>query len=184
MANLLGEITGRPKDSDDEIIKEASQKFAVDLMKWCKAGGEQHCTIKEFEEDAFEVLDGCFSHYDGYKIAKALEDDHYYSADESLVDICSGAWNYVHEAHSKALKIWIKDNNVVCPFKIGDTVKYYRNVGGWRTGVIKNIDNTRAECTCFNIEYGHSIPNGGCTVTGDLVHFENMELVKDTENGI
>ncbi len=179
MANLLGEITGRPKDSDGEIIKEASKRFAIDLMKWCMAGGEQHCTIEEFEEDAFEVLDSCFSDYDGYKIAKCLEDDHYYSADESLVDLCSNVWNYIHEAHSKALKRWIKDNNVVCPFKIGDTVSYNR-LGVRKTGMIKVINADRADCVVCNEADGHGIERGGIKVTGALVNFEDMTLVKES----
>lgn len=178
MANLLGEITGRPKEHDDAILKEASLKFAEELWRWCKSHGDK-APIEEYEETAFEVIQNCFGNYDGYHIANVLEDHHHYSADESLVGICSGVWVHVENAYSKALSLWIKDNNVVCPFNIGDKVAYYRNVSGNRIGLIKEIYKDIAICTVFNADYGHGVVNGGCTQLGDCVNFEDITLVED-----
>ena len=155
-------LVPRPKSDAPSILEEAAEIMAPKVMEWCQQEGEQLTDddLPQFKKHLAEVFDRVgYKGFDGYDLAKGLEDMHGYSPDSSLVEILDEAFHYVREAHQKAIKSWVKDNNIVVPFAVGDKVKVKQPFKKDVIGTITKIDAETAICFVNCPELGHRPPS-------------------------
>lgn len=151
----------RPKDNAPSILEKAAEMLAPSVMEWCQQedGWLRDDDLPDFKHDLSDVMKRTwYKGGDGYDLAKALEDMHGYSPNSELVDILNDAARHVREAHEKAVKNWVKDNNIVVPFAIGDKVKVKQPFKKDVIGTITKIDAETAICFVNCPELGHRPP--------------------------
>lgn len=96
----------RPKITH-EIIAGAAAAF-------CKRHGWDNDQANDLTESYFYD-----PHIDGYKLAKALDDECGWEIDAMDVDALDNFGDEVREAHRQACIAWARDNNIQPPLPIG-----------------------------------------------------------------
>lgn len=96
----------RPK-----VTKEIVSSAAVDF---CARNGWTEQQAEDLAEAYFDTL-----YPDGYKLARALDDDYYWDMDAQTVDTLDGFYSVVCETHKQVCIAWARDNNIQPPLPIG-----------------------------------------------------------------
>ena len=164
--------TKRPMRSDDFVIKKAAELMLPDFLEWL---GEDAQDTEYELKTLIEVFDRAFD-FDGYEMAKLLDEKHYGSNTE-LVDVMSNAYRKVDEAHRNAVSEWIRAYNIQPQLAVGDVVPCSRKVHGQPaqelSGEITAIDTKQAKYTIFVASLGHV--KEGLGTHGFVVPFEDIE---------
>lgn len=159
----MSEISKRPKDTDFHALAE---ELYPQVKDWLMGGGPfNEAEEKEYVLDQLaDALDSSCG-LDGYQIARHLDQDHSWDEiDANLVDILDGAAGYQHRAKQKAIKEWVKVNNITCRFNIGDIVSFkVRNFGSdnKETGEITRINAEDATYVIYCEHRGHKREGNG-----------------------
>lgn len=109
--------TSRPTQHDPRIAEIVADKLTPRLVAHLDENRPD-----EVRRDILAVLQDEFE-WDGYKLARSLERDHYWDCDSGIVEILDRAGFERHNAHDALIAEWVKANGVKCRFKGGDTVK-------------------------------------------------------------
>ena len=124
----------RPSSRTSKGTYEEAKVEIIKVLNRCKAlDGED-------VEEAFECICG---HYDvdGYALAKRLDEECSWSPVTEDVDELDDIGQILYEALQSRQKNWVKENNIIVPFKIGDVVSFEH--GAPMTGtIIRIIEDT------------------------------------------
>jgi hypothetical protein len=176
----------RPSREDPEVLKSAAEKLAVKVEKWeDEEDGGQKSTDEaenatEHETLVKALIDAMrYGHDDGYELSEKLNTSLYINPDAQLVEILDDASHFKYNAYSVVLKKWVADNNIVCPFKLGDKVIYYKKEYRFQTGEpldgeITSIHADTATCTVFVESEGHV--KQGVGSHGYIVAYEDIGI--------
>jgi hypothetical protein len=107
----------RPNSQSAEVLAMVANDLMPHILQW----GKWDENDREAQEVAAQLLEVLGGRDDGYKMAKTLEDRHYWDSDAELVDILEGA--DFHSANRTAVMAWITDNGVKANFEAGRQVE-------------------------------------------------------------
>jgi hypothetical protein len=122
-------MTARPTIKDEAVRYAAVKELVRPVLAWIDVQDDPptHASVLK------ELLAATAIHTsDGYKIAKKLDADFDYEADEELVEILSHFSAHLHAARDTAVREWLKTANITSPC-VNDKVTYvgtqYTTVG-------------------------------------------------------
>lgn len=106
--------TPRPSSTDKTIVRLATDDFSKEIHKYYP---QQSC--EEWQRDLY-----CVYHpaSDGYEMAKELEEKGY-SPDSQMVELLENYHSHISSHHTKAIKQWVKYENITLSYKVGDNVE-------------------------------------------------------------
>ncbi len=105
----------RPSRWSEAVLVEAATRMAPEFANWCQ---------EPVSDDLVKCLAKAMRHeYDGYKIARNLENYSGVDPDEELVDILSGCHSIVDDALKNAEQQWVKYREIAPKHKVGDRVR-------------------------------------------------------------
>ncbi|HET6346655.1 MAG TPA: hypothetical protein VFH51_17105, partial [Myxococcota bacterium] len=137
---------------------------------------------KEVEEQLEECLAEAWGDFDGYKLAKWLDDKYHWECDAPLVEVLEGASSCVHIAHREAVKAWVEANGITPKLAIGQTVSIIIGRQQKETGQIVAISTESAEYTVKTREFLQRNPDQANVkgAVGVVVPFEQCTLIEET----
>ena len=154
----------RPRIYDEENLIATAKRFAKRLRDHFDGEGE----IEMYERDIVKALP--FTQFDGYRIAKSL-DQSGYEVDAGVVEIFESAGSVAREENRKRVKQWVIDSGILPAFAVGDLVKA-ADCGKIVDGEIVRIDSEQAEYVVFCESLGHVRSGNG--THGLYVPFEKV----------
>lgn len=166
----------RPTKKDGVVIDEASEIVCNDVMQWLENNND-HSKREEVIDQLKEVLKNDFGCYDGYDLAKSLDDYHAYCPDADLVDRLDKTCYIISEAHAKAVKKWIRDYDIRPKFKIGDKVKFVFEMRTYEGEIYKIDDGGKYMIFCEKL--GHV--KKGVGTNGIVLEWEVVEQRNQVE---
>jgi hypothetical protein len=98
-------IPTRPKYSDPAIIEAVAHRLAPCVHQWNPSDSDE----EDIGADLIKLLQGTHD-YDGYKLARELEQYQHYDSDAMLVDILDSTSHLFHEELAKASKAWVEEH--------------------------------------------------------------------------
>lgn len=123
----------RPQKRSGELIQHVAEQLAIQI-------GESG--LPGVIEDLIAVLEGSTG-FDGYELARELEDNFGWGIDAALVDVLDSASALHHFAHEQKVKEWVQRFNVRISFAVGQRVVTNRKN---ERGVIVRLFEETAEC--------------------------------------
>jgi hypothetical protein len=123
----------RPTIRDSEVLARAKPEL-TDLLRCCE------CMEGAQDDDFTRALDIIAKDYehDGYKLAKSLEESLYCIPCFADAEALEGVRFILEKHRSVAEREWVKSENLVIPYKVGDEITF-----GWGkgrlTGVVKKL---------------------------------------------
>lgn len=135
-------MTERPNRYGDQINRQIVEKILPAVLEWLGDDDDE----SGLRNDLMEMLDQDHDG-DGYKLAKWLEDEFYWSADSSLVEILDDVPHKRIKLHTDAVLDWVKANGIKPTLELGTRVAF--NLNGWRPvqGVIVGLYPKTAQYT-------------------------------------
>lgn len=110
----------KEKPTIQDAERAASCILADNLMGHANLGlGDEK---EEIADDIARALESARPSYDGYQIAKSLDDNSYWEVDSDMVSELDDANRIVEEEMKKLLTAWVKETGYVHPYKVGDIV--------------------------------------------------------------
>lgn len=110
-------IPPRPKKVDEAVVEAAATDLADTLIKHDPGLTERDRIIEELTDALASMW-----HTDGYKLAKYMEDCHWWDPDEEIVEVLAGARHALWAAHEDAEAQWVAEHAITPKLAIGDTV--------------------------------------------------------------
>ena len=162
----------RPKRTDDDVIAQAAEKLADELMRWANETENR----AGYVEDARKVIGKC-TYHNSYELAKDLEFKGY-TPDTELVEILEGASLHLYVSHRKAVAAWVQAEGITSPVCIGDTVSFERR-GKRIAGEVTRIEEHTAQVIVCCPDFGHV--REGLGTHGIYVNYEDIQTI--TEQG-
>ena len=135
-------MSERPNRYGKEIDRQIVEKILPKVTEWMM-GDEDESGLRN---DLMEMLDQDHDG-DGYKLARFLEREFYWSADSALVEILDDVPHERIKLHTDAVLEWVKANDIKPTLELGTRVKFKRN--GWEDvqGVIVGFYPETAQYT-------------------------------------
>jgi hypothetical protein len=152
---------------DESVMQAVAVALAPKVMQWDPEGEYEQT---ELVCDLVKAFDNAFD-WDAYKLARAL-DDAGWEVDSSLVDVLDAAASHAYQARDKAIREWVKANDIRPAFKVGDKVQTKRRYNGFE-GEITRIDEELGRYLVFSEARGHVRTGQG--THGTYMDFEDAE---------
>lgn len=117
--------SSRPSIRDDEVIEKTVLELLPRIQQWAASNGEAD-TEQQLEETKSNLIDAIKdSHdYDGYSIAKYLDDTHCWSPDSELVEELDSIHFLLSRFEEEHTKEWVKFFKIKPELKVGDPVVF------------------------------------------------------------
>lgn len=159
----MEDLMPRPSASDAYVRRRAAEIIFPRVWGWL---GREHggCAEPDVIRDLMRVAR---PHADGYELAKTLERDCGWAADDSLVDILGSDW--VDDAVNELTGQWVRCLGIRPRFKIGDNVTVKRQRRSEVAGIVVKVDEELAQ---YGVRYP-DMPENSWTV----VNFEDCDPV-------
>ena len=160
----MSNAPARPLRNHPQVIAFVAAKLEKDVNSWLQVSGDSD------EESCLETLtdvltDTHSSDWDGYKLARALEDEGW-SPDHDLVSTLDRADHFAYDEHHRLVKDWVASNGIQAKLELGREVT--TRIGfEKKTGTIIKIDALEAR-------YHIQVPPQTDT-SAYLVNFEEVE---------
>ena len=159
----------RPKRTDDDVIAQAAERLADELMRWADATENR----AGYVEDAKKVIEKC-TYHNSYELAKDLEFKGY-TPDTELVEILEGASLHLYASHQKAVAAWVQAGGITAPVVcIGDMVSFERQ-GKRISGEITRIEEQTAQVIVCCPDLGHV--REGLGTHGIYACYEELQII-------
>jgi hypothetical protein len=166
----------KPTNNDEAVVRAVVEKLKKPVLAWLEEGGSVD-DEEDSLENLFQALSGAFD-WDGYQLARRLEDRFCWSPDARLVEILSDAEHHRYRAHKDAVAAWVAANGATPKFKVGDRVRYRSFHHGPQEGEITHVDAAQLRYTVFVAALGHVRKGQG--VHGSILEEEQLSLAPET----
>lgn len=135
-------MTERPNRYGKEINQQIVEKILPKVTEWLGDDDDESGLRNDLMEMLDQDHDGC-----GYKLARFLEREFYWSADSSLVEILDDVPHERIKLHTDAVLDWVKANDIKPTLEVGTPVTFKLN--GWKDvqGVIVGLYPETAQYT-------------------------------------
>lgn len=162
----------RPGKFSPEVIAAVAERLLPSVQE--HLGGE----INGHElSDLKDALEDCPEGWDGYTLAKWLDDNAYWRevCDTRLCKILDNAETIAYKVLQALVADWVKANKIEPPFPVGTAVEF---TSGWNklTGKIAAINYGTAEYTVQEDGKTYS-PSESGFVAGYLVPYESVKAI-------
>lgn len=169
----------RPSRYSDEVLRDAAITLAKPVGQWLEGAEPKGARL---EEILFEMLDTAIE-YDGYELAKILEDDLIWAVNAELVEILDGAESAISSAYEEAQKVWVKAHDIRPKYAAGQRLRLPAKLVDFRSEndslVIATIIKVMADVGRYWLncpELGHVHPDSGkCGTTGIFKDYEDID---------
>jgi hypothetical protein len=153
--------TPRPSRFSDGVTWEVARALASDLeFKAYEDAEEEGYDGSEFQAMVETLRDK--HDWDGYALAKYLEDMYHMDMDTDVVNTLDAAYMYQSKAHDAQVKQWVIDNKAVPKYAVDAVVRVARNAPGDElVGVIKTVHATILRYTVYIQEHAEEARAGG-----------------------
>jgi hypothetical protein len=137
-------MTPRPRKTDDDIMATVAKRLIAKVRQWAGFPDEdEEDMLKDLTETLQDSVD-----LDGFKLAKKLEDDHYYlDADSGLADIMGQVDRIAYMLSREKTEAWVVANNITPAFRVGDHVTFEHGWAEQRSGGIVAIRRAEGRYT-------------------------------------
>lgn len=152
----------RPSIFDEAIIRTVARKLSPKVASWLGEGGV------DVSEELFEAIDNALS-WDGYRIARSLEDGAGWEPDEELVRVLERAFTEAHTARDELTRQWVVSEGIKPAHKVGDKVQYKKEATVYE---VTKIDEQLARYVLFSEALGHV--RSGPGTHGSYINFEDV----------
>jgi|GEM_PF-4275243 len=149
--------TKRPAKNTEENIEAAIDMLFPSVWDWLQSAGDSQYENEEREgvrKDLKKAITSCVGDYDGYKIAKNLDDWCMWECDAQLVDILDSFWHFSDRVHHEAVKQWVQEQSINPQHSIGDNITV-KVLDKEYTGVVVGLNPVSATYTVNISELGH-----------------------------
>ena len=165
----------RPTKMDEDVLAKVSELLLPELVQW---GGWPQEQREEDLETLTELLKYSYD-FDGYKLAKKLEDELYCDADSELVGILDRVEGLAYQITEKKVKEWVSANSILPAFKVGDRVKWPHSGRETMTGTVVAIHTDKATYTIQEDGKAYPPPPKGAPdwVSGWIVAYEKASPI-------
>lgn len=160
-------MVDRPTMFDESVMQAVAVALAPKIMQWDPEGEYEQ---DELVADLVKTFDDALN-WDSYKLARAL-DDAGWEVDSALVGVLEEAESRAYEARDKAIREWVKANDIRPAFKVGDMVQTKRRTNGYE-GEITRVDEDMGRYLVFSAARGHVRQGQG--THGTYMDFEDAE---------
>lgn len=146
-------VTSRPRQHDESVIAAVAAKLVEPVMQ---ALGEKPSEQgrKEILSDLAEMLDDKFD-WEGYALAKWLDNEKGYRVDSHFVDILDHASHYAQTETERLTKEWVTAQQLKPRYDVGDSVRFSGRKGIEQTGTIISVNRTTLTYIVFVPGKGH-----------------------------
>lgn len=170
----------RPTIYDEAVIVETVEHMLPEVLGWLEADEKEG---KEISEQLVNVLQDSYE-YDGYKLAKKLDDDYMWSSDAELVEILETVSNAIFAVCTQQTNKWVLENNIKPQYAINDRVTY-KNSNKTTNGVIVDIQLEMGNYLIQNDGEQYSPARYSKTLDkefkcGSIVPFEDCSKIEET----
>jgi len=165
-------IIPRPLELPKAELTEVLRKFVDQILK---TNSVTRYTTKEEIVAELMQLDQYTLSDDGYEIAKELEDVHSgcLNFNAQLVEELDCVSNFLDDKLRENTKNWVKNNNIIPTYKIGDKFEFVNE-----PNYIINLKEKVFYITSINTELGYYLIDADRNMKGGLVTvFEKLEDV-------
>ena len=163
----------RPGKFSPEVIAAVAERLLPSVQE-CLV--EVHGNELDHLKSALE--DCSYGHWEGYKLAKCLDEHYYWSdaCDTQLCEILDNAEAIAYKVCQVLVSDWVKSNKIEPPFPVGTAVEF---VSGWNklTGKVAAINYGTAEYAVQEDGKTYS-PSESGFVEGYLVPYERVKAIE------
>ena len=129
----------RPNRYCDEVVWNVAKPLAADFQ-WQEYADSE---VEGYEGSEFQALVETLrdeTNWDGYALAKHMEETYSMEMDADSVSLLDAAYVYQIKAHDALIKQWVLDTQAVPKYAVDATVRVSRNShGDALVGVIKTV---------------------------------------------
>ena len=111
----------RPTEKDPKVIENVRVRITQILEDYLDSNSI--LDPPSVESEVAELID-MYQYSNGYKLAKMLDDQFNWEPNSDLVDQLDSIKFIVHEEIDREVQKWVKENNILPKYKIGDEVVY------------------------------------------------------------
>ena len=167
----------RPDACDDATLRKIAEHVVKDMCL-------EESLIDTSIDDVAEVL-GDEWDWDGYSLAKALDDTHGWEIDGDTVEALNASDMLKHRYIRNAVKEWVKRFDIKPMYSVGDCVdvkwKGHRTVQGEITGI--HDDSAEYIIFIFGESEQDSLQRSRVSNTGYLIAYENVIGITGANDG-
>jgi len=153
-------MSGRPNRYCDEITWAVARSLATEFQ-WQEYTDAE---AKGYEGSEFQALVETLrdeTDWDGYALAKHLEDTYAMDMNAEAVNTLDAAYMYQSKAHDALVKQWVIDIKAVPKYAVDSVVRIASNTAGDElVGVIKSVQATVLRYTVYIQEHAEESRSG------------------------
>lgn len=132
-------LTPRPVPRSEEILTKAVASIKDQIINWFESNTD--AVAEEAEKDIENELLDVVRHnidFDGYQLARELDEKYMWSADADLVDVLNNFGFHVDKCWRAAVEKWLEENKIKPALSVGSSVQLNQK-GEVVSGKIVNI---------------------------------------------
>ena len=161
----------RPTRHDVEVLDEVAGKLVAEIIAHDGKDPGESLRVKRREE-LLGVLDDAAGDYDGYALARVLDDECHWSVDAHTVATLDMAVILIERAHQARTRAWVQAHPQEQRFAVGDRVAWTDGLTGKRSlGTIVRVRPETAEYVVRPEDWDGSKQGGW------VLEFERVEAV-------
>lgn len=145
----------RPSERDEAVLDTAIEMIMPSVWDWITALDHYESDEREgVRLDLKKAIGRSYISFDGYQIARNLEQSALWEPDSELVDVLDAFIRFVHQAHRDAVKLWVSENAIIPQHRVGDSV-LVKVRGVEHEGLITRVDEETAQYSVNIPALGH-----------------------------
>lgn len=157
----------RPDSFSEKVLDMTIDALMPSIRNWMTSDDDRRFYVSDKDESDIrqELRQAIEFKYDGYLIAKELDDYNGWDSDEQLVRILDGVAALRYTAKNSLVKEWVLQNGVMPEYSVGQRVTFKCN-GEVKSGIVKLVDMVYAqyrvacEDRTFLIDYEQIVKEG------------------------
>lgn len=111
------EYPPRPLQDSEEVRKRAVNRILPKILAW----NQGHFDEEKIQEDFLHILRYTYD-FDGYALAKRLDESRGWTPDSHLVEVLDNFAFDVLEAYEEIVREWVRAHDLQLSLKVGDPV--------------------------------------------------------------
>lgn len=152
-------ISKRPSERTPEIMEAAVDMLMPTVWDWViESSSAGSCSSDEREMVRLKLIKAVKNStrdFDGYDLAKTIEQQFMWDVDASLVEILDSYSHLLYKAHRNAVKAWVIENNIIPQRDVGDDIMVIVFQVGYH-GRIVHVDTETAQYSVNIPALGHA----------------------------
>ena len=146
----------RPTERDEAVLEAAIEMIMPSVWDWITALDNYDSEEREgVRLDLKKAIGRSCISFDGYQLARNLEQVALWEPDSELVDVLDSFQSFVNKVHRDAVKAWVVEQGIIPQHRVPDEV-LVRIRGVEYQGVVIRVDAETAQYTVNIQDLGHT----------------------------